>query len=83
MSVRRDNRGEDGAGRENLGDGPSLLANYDDLDELNIGSLWITANKIEPWEPKSTSMPALWPQAELHKHDLHPVALLKPEKAEI
>jgi gentisate 1,2-dioxygenase len=43
--------------------------------------LWTVANKIEPWEPKSESVPTLWRYRELRDHVLRSVALVTPEKA--
>ena len=59
MAVRENFR-EDVAGRANVEDTPELLAYYDELDRLETGALWTVANKIEPWQPKSTSVPVLW-----------------------
>ena len=53
----RENHREDVAGRANVEDTPELLAYYDELERLEAGALWTVANKIEPWEPKSASVP--------------------------
>ena len=57
---RRENHREDVAGRANVEDTPELLAYYDELERLDAGALWTVANKIEPWQPKSSSVPVLW-----------------------
>jgi gentisate 1,2-dioxygenase len=57
---RRENHREDVAGRANVEDTPELLAYYDELENLDAGALWTVANKIEPWQPKSSSVPVLW-----------------------
>ena len=45
------------------------------------GALWTVANKIEPWEPQSTSVPVLWRYGDLRDHVLRSVELVSPEKA--
>ena len=60
MSSKRENWREDVAGRANVEDTPELLAYYDQLEGFNAGALWTVANKIEPWEPKSQSVPVVW-----------------------
>jgi gentisate 1,2-dioxygenase len=77
----RENFREDVAGRANVADTPQLLAYYDDLDRLEAGALWTVANKIEPWQPKSSSVPVLWRYADLRGHVLRSVDLVSPEKA--
>src|ERR1043165_4702859 len=77
----RENYREAVAGRANGEDTPELLAYYDELDRLETGALWTVANKIEPWEPKSTSVPVLWRYANLRDHVLRSVELVSPEKA--
>ncbi len=52
----RENHREDIAGRANVEDTPELLAYYDELENLDAGALWTVANKIEPWQPKSSSV---------------------------
>ncbi len=56
----RENYREDVAGRANVEDTPELLAYYDEIERLDAGALWTVANKIEPWQPKSSSVPVLW-----------------------
>lgn len=69
------------AGRANVADTSELVAYYRDLERLQTGALWTVANKIEPWQPKSDSVPVLWRYRELREHVLRSVALVTPEKA--
>jgi gentisate 1,2-dioxygenase len=69
------------AGRANVEDTPELLAYYDELERLEAGALWTVANKIEPWAPKSSSVPVLWRYEDLRAHVLRSVELVSPEKA--
>jgi gentisate 1,2-dioxygenase len=77
----RENHREDVAGRANVEDTPELLAYYDELERLEAGALWTVANKIEPWQPKSSSVPVLWRYEDLRAHVLRSVELVSPEKA--
>jgi gentisate 1,2-dioxygenase len=79
--ATRENHREAIAGRANVADTPELLAFYDQLDQHQAGALWTVANKIEPWEPRSASLPVLWRYAALRPHVLRSVALVSPEKA--
>ncbi|MBV5295618.1 MAG: cupin domain-containing protein [Curvibacter lanceolatus] len=72
---------EDVVGRANVEDTPELVSYYRDLERYDAGALWTVANKIEPWEPKSESVPTLWRYRELRDHVLRSVALVTPEKA--
>ena len=81
MSNERKNYREDVAGRANVEDTPELLAYYDELESLDAGALWTVANKIEPWQPKSSSLPVLWRYKDLRAHVLRSVDLVTPEKA--
>lgn len=78
---RYDSYREDVPGRANVEDTPELVAYYRELQRLDAGALWTVANKIEPWEPKSESVPVLWRYRELREHVLRSVALVTPEKA--
>jgi gentisate 1,2-dioxygenase len=78
---KRENHREDVAGRANVEDTPELLAYYDELDSLKAGALWTVANKIEPWQPKSSSVPVLWRYDDLRAHVLRSLDLVSPEKA--
>ena len=80
-SNRYDNYSEDVPGRANVQDTPELVAYYRQLEQLDAGALWTVANKIEPWEPKSESVPVLWRYRELREHVLRSVALVTPEQA--
>ena len=82
MSVRRhENHREDVAGHANVADTPELVAYYDDLARSEAGALWTVANRIEPWEPRSQSVPMLWRYADLRGPVLRSLALVEPEKA--
>ena len=80
MSARENYR-EDVAGRANVEETAELIAYYDDLQRLDAGALWTIANKIEPWQPKSSSVPVLWRYQDLRDHVLRSVELVTPEKA--
>ncbi|MEC9243259.1 MAG: cupin domain-containing protein [Pseudomonadota bacterium] len=81
MSSGRENYREDVAGRANVEDTPELLAYYEELEALEAGALWTVANKIEPWEPQSSSVPMIWRYRDLREHVLRSVELVTPEKA--
>ena len=80
-SESHDKYRESVAGRADVEDTPELLAYYRKLDTLHTGALWTVANKIEPWEPKSASVPVVWRYDELRPHVLKSVDLVTPEKA--
>src|SRR5437588_10181163 len=80
-TTARENHREDVAGRANVEDTPELLAYYDQLEKLEAGALWTVANRIEPWQPKSASVPVLWRYRDLREHVLRSVELVSPEKA--
>lgn len=69
------------AGRADVADTPELLDYYAQLEGLQTGALWTVANKIEPWQPKSASVPVLWQYGALREHVLRSVKLVTPEKA--
>ncbi len=81
MTKAHENHRENVIGRANVEDTPELLAYYDDLKKYQTGALWTVANKIEPWEPKSESVPVVWRYNELRDHVLRSVDLVTPEKA--
>lgn len=81
MTSTRQNYREDVAGRANVEDTPELDAYYDELERFSAGALWTVANKIEPWEPKSDSLPMIWRYNDLREHVLRSVDLVSPEKA--
>ena len=72
---------ENVAGRADVADTPELLAYYKELAALKTGALWTVANKIEPWQPQSESVPVLWRYRDLRNHVLRSVDLVTPEKA--
>lgn len=69
------------AGRADVEDTPELIAYYRSLEALEAGALWTVANKIEPWQPKSESVPVLWRYRDMREHVLRSVELVSPEKA--
>ncbi|MEC9266208.1 MAG: cupin domain-containing protein [Pseudomonadota bacterium] len=81
MTSTRQNYREDVAGRANVEDTPELAAYYNELETFSAGALWTVANKIEPWEPKSDSLPMIWRYNDLRDHVLRSVDLVSPEKA--
>jgi gentisate 1,2-dioxygenase len=72
---------EDVIGRANVEDTPELEAYYNELGELDSYALWTVANAIEPWEPKPTSIPTIWPYARMRGHVLKALDLVTAEKA--
>lgn len=72
---------EDVIGRANVEDTDELLAYYKVLEGLEAGALWTVANKIEPWEPKSASVPVLWRFKDLRELVWQSLDLVTPEKA--
>jgi len=72
---------DDVIGRANVADTPELERYYKDLERHEAAALWTVANKIEPWEPKSDSVPVLWRYRDLREHVLRSVELVSPEKA--
>lgn len=72
---------EEVAGRANVADTPELVAYYRRLHALGTGALWTVANKIEPWEPASTSVPMLWRYTDLREDVLRALELVTPEQA--
>jgi gentisate 1,2-dioxygenase len=72
---------EDIIGRANVEETDELRAYYRSLETLGAGALWTVANEIEPWFPKSRSVPTLWRYRELRDHVLRALELVSPEKA--
>ena len=72
---------EDVVGRADVPDTPELVNYYKELAQLKTAALWTVANKIEPWQPKSDSVPVLWRYQDLREHVLRSVSLVSPEKA--
>ena len=81
MGRKHENYREDVPGRANVADTPERLAYYDELDRLDAGALWTVANRIEPWEPVSQSVPVVWRYGELRGHVLRSLDLVTPEEA--
>jgi gentisate 1,2-dioxygenase len=80
-TPRRESYREAVAGRADVEDTPELIAYYDELERLEAAALWTVANKIEPWQPRSQSVPVLWRYRDLRAHVLRSVDLVSPEKA--
>lgn len=80
-TVLKDNYQEDVSGRSNAADTPERLAYYAELKKFNAEPLWRVANKIEPWEPHSTSIPMLWRYADLRDRVLRSADVVTPEEA--
>jgi gentisate 1,2-dioxygenase len=72
---------DDVVGRARVADTPELDAYYADLAAKDAGALWTVANTIEPWEPRSASVPCLWRYAELRPQVLRALDLVTPERA--
>ena len=70
---------EDVVGRANVEDTPELLAYYDELERLEAGALWTVANKIEPWAPKSSSVPVLWRYEDLRAQHMRAKVFVAPK----
>ena len=81
MASSRENYREDVIGRANVADTEELIAFYDDIERHHAGALWTVANKIEPWEPSSSSVPMVWQFAQLRPHVLRSLELVTPEQA--
>src|SRR5205814_1882379 len=80
--MRRSNMArEDIIGRANVADTPEREAYYKRLAEKSTYALWNVANDIEPWFPKSPSMPAIWHYNEMRPFVLESLDLVDPEKA--
>ncbi|HEY6868233.1 MAG TPA: cupin domain-containing protein [Novosphingobium sp.] len=72
---------EDVAGRANVADTPELIEFYKDIEAQHAGALWTVANKIEPWEPVTQSVPMVWRFRRLRDHVLRSLELVSPERA--
>jgi gentisate 1,2-dioxygenase len=72
---------DDIIGRARVQDTPELEAYYKELEALGAGALWTVANDIEPWEPRSSSVPMLWKYEDLRELVLKSSELVTPEKA--
>lgn len=76
-----DSYNEDVIGRANVAATPELVKYYKELEQFEAGALWNVANKIEPWEPKSQSVPVVWRYQDLREYVLRSVDLVTPEQA--
>lgn len=72
---------EEMIGRANVGDTAELVDFYRDLESQHAGALWTVANKIEPWEPVSASVPVVWHYDRLRDHVMRALELVTPEQA--
>lgn len=82
MATRSyDSYREEVIGRANVTDTPERVAYYQALEKLGAGALWNVANKIEPWEPVTDSVPMLWRFEDLREHVLRSLELVTPEEA--
>lgn len=76
-----DHYSDDVLGRARVRDTPELEAYYEALSQLGAGALWTVANDIEPWEPRTNSVPMLWKYDLLRDHVLQSAELVTPEQA--
>jgi len=72
---------DDVIGRARVQDSPELEAYYKELEGFGAGALWTVANDIEPWEPRSSSVPMLWKYEDLRSLVLKSSELVTPEQA--
>jgi len=72
---------DDVLGRARVTDTPELEAYYRELETLGAGALWTVANDIEPWEPRTSSIPMLWKYSDLRDLVLKSSELVTPEQA--
>ena len=68
-------------GRANIEDSPELLQYYNELKQFGADGLWTVANAIEPWQPKSESIPMIWRYQDLRSLVLKSADLVDPSKA--
>jgi gentisate 1,2-dioxygenase len=80
-SIMNENHSDDQIGRARVQDSPELQAYYKELETLGAGALWTVANDIEPWEPRSSSVPMLWKYESLRDLVLKSSELVTPEQA--
>ncbi len=79
--MEENNFSDDQIGRARVQDSPELVAYYKELEVLGAGALWTVANDIEPWEPRSSSVPMLWKYDDLRDLVLKSSELVTPEQA--
>ena len=79
--METNNFSDDQYGRARVQDSDELKAYYKELETLGAGALWTVANDIEPWEPRSSSVPMLWKYDDLRELVLKSSELVTPEQA--
>ena len=79
--MEENNYSDDVYGRARVQDSEELKAYYKELEKLGAGALWTVANDIEPWEPRSSSVPMLWKYDDLRNLVLKSSELVTPEQA--
>ncbi|QKS01176.1 cupin domain-containing protein [Sphingomonas sp. CL5.1] len=72
---------EDMVGRANVADTAELVDFYRELEAQGAGALWTVANKIEPWQPVSESVPMIWRYDHLRDYVMRALELVTPEQA--
>lgn len=80
--METNNFSDDQIGRARVHDTPELEAYYKELETLGAGALWTVANDIEPWEPRSSSVPMLWKYDDLRELVLKSSELVTQNKQE-
>lgn len=68
-------------GRARVQDSAELERYYAELEAMNAGALWTVANKIEPWEPVTSSDPVHWSYEALRPYVMRAAELVTPEQA--
>lgn len=76
-----ENHSDDQIGRARVQNSPELEAYYKELESLGAGALWTVANDIEPWEPRSSSVPMIWKYDDLRELAIKSAQLVTPEQA--
>lgn len=79
--METNNYSDDVYGRARVQESEELKAYYKTLETLGAGALWTVANDIEPWEPRSSSVPMLWKYNDLRDLVLKSSELVTPEQA--
>lgn len=79
--TMNENHSDDQIGRARVQDSAELQKYYKELESLGAGALWTVANDIEPWEPRSSSIPMLWKYDKLRDLVLKSSELVTPEQA--
>lgn len=81
MSKKPVNIQEAMHGRADVSDSPELVAYYKQLHKFGADALWTVANAIEPWQPKSPTIPMIWKYKDLRALVLKSADMVSPEKA--